>query len=1053
MRRTLPTRLKFPVGLPCILPTLLLLVALPVAGQSALEDQGAIELGKPIARELSSGQIHSYRLNLGANEFVSGVVEQRGVDVRVRLLGPDGKSVQAIDSEITTTGQEEFSQIAETSGEFQVEVSVKDRVPLPGSYEIRIVEIRIATVQDRDLQEARLLTADFRRLNTAGKWDEALDVGQRALDIRERILGAEHPLVAQSLYNLGSLYRAKTDYKSAESLFQKALAIREKAFGAEHLETARSLISLGDVYQAGGVYTKAVTFLERAAAVEEKLLGAEHEEVARTLNMLASAYNAAGAYVRAEPLYLRSVAILEKALGSQDPVVATAVHNMANLYASKGDFRKAEPLYQRALAIREKVLDPEHRDLAFSLNRLATVYRETGDFAKAEPLYLRAEAVFEKAFGPEHRETALNLNSLGILYEAKGDLAAAEPFYRRALDIWDKALGAEHLNVGVALSNLAELYRKMGEYAKADSFAMRALAIYANALGPDHPYVALTLNDTALLYWARGDAASAVSFQSKANDISGRNVAINVASGSEREKLAYLSKFNEQTNQTISLHVLGAPGDAAALRLAATTVLQRKGQALDAMSSSLDAMRRRMSGQDRAALEEWTQARSRLAAMAVRGPGTADRTEFQTQLERQRERIEKLESELSARSLEFRAQTQPVTLELIESAIPLDARLVEFFSYVPVDAKTGKSGPSRYVAYVFAHSGPPAWSDFGDAFEIDRLVRNFRDALSSARRADVREKARSLDERVMRPIRKLLGTTHHVLLSPDGTLNLIPFGALIDEQGRYLIERYSFTYLTSGRDLLRLQAHPAAKQGPIVVGDPLFQLERSSAIDAAASASRRSPDFVSDKFAPLPASAVEARAIAALLPGSMVWTGGDANESALKRISGPAILHIATHGFFLADQESGTGRLEDPSLRSGLILAGANQRESGPGEDGVLTALEVAGMDLWGTKLVVLSACDTGVGEASNSEGVYGLRRALVLAGAESHVMSLWEVADNATRELMVGFYTELNRGAGRSEALRSVQLRLLRSRNRSHPFYWAPFIQSGEWANLDGRR
>jgi CHAT domain-containing protein len=164
---------------------------------------------------------------------------------------------------------------------------------------------------------------------------------------------------------------------------------------------------------------------------------------------------------------------------------------------------------------------------------------------------------------------------------------------------------------------------------------------------------------------------------------------------------------------------------------------------------------------------------------------------------------------------------------------------------------------------------------------------------------------------------------------------------------------------------------------------------------------------------------------------------------------------------------------EEPMLRSGLALAGANRAQGVAGEDGILTALEAAGLDLWGTKLVVLSACETGVGEVRNGAGVYGLRRALVLAGSESQVMSLWQVNDAATRDLMVMYYRRLQSGTGRTEALRLVQLEMLKSRepragrqdrglisvategvtDRSHPFYWAAFIQSGEWMSMDRQR
>jgi CHAT domain-containing protein len=223
----------------------------------------------------------------------------------------------------------------------------------------------------------------------------------------------------------------------------------------------------------------------------------------------------------------------------------------------------------------------------------------------------------------------------------------------------------------------------------------------------------------------------------------------------------------------------------------------------------------------------------------------------------------------------------------------------------------------------------------------------------------------------------------------------------------------------------------------------------------------------------LVASAEEAREVQKTLPQATLFLRSDATEAELKRVSSPAILHIATHGFFLEEEvkfgsktsestriavrrkqseSTQSVKLENPSLRSGLFFAGANRGKSGD-DDGVLTALEAAGLDLWGTKLVVLSACDTGVGEVLNGQGVQGLRRALVLAGSESQMMSLWPVSDTGTRELMIEYYKRLKAGEGRSDALRRVQLKMLANAKRSHPFYWASFIQSGEWANLDGKR
>jgi len=337
----------------------------------------------------------------------------------------------------------------------------------------------------------------------------------------------------------------------------------------------------------------------------------------------------------------------------------------------------------------------------------------------------------------------------------------------------------------------------------------------------------------------------------------------------------------------------------------------------------------------------------------------------------------------------------------------------------------------------------------------------------------------------MQPVRRLLGDARQLLVSPDGELNLLPFEALVDEGGRYLIERpeeYSITYLTSGRDLLRLQVTRESKSRPLVLANPAFGKPAAALMAKVngASVDRRlrsvttASDLSETYFAPLAGTALEARSIQTLFPDSDLLSAALASESALKQVRAPRLLHIATHGFFLSEPGtdrapppgavaapgstattrgiSSKARIDNPLLRSGLALAGANLHFAG-NDDGILTALEASGLNLWGTKLVVLSACDTGVGEVRSGEGVYGLRRAFVLAGAESLVMSLWPVSDYTTRALMSNYYKNLKQGQGRGAALRAVQFDMLKRNPRLHPFYWANFIQSGEWANLAGER
>ena len=265
-----------------------------------------------------------------------------------------------------------------------------------------------------------------------GDYTKAIPLYQRALAIREKTLGPEHPHTAMSLNNLAGLYFRLGDFARAEPLYQRALAIKEKILGPEHPDTAASLNNLAMLYQDTGDFAKAEPLYQRALAIYEKALGPEHPDAAGSLNNLAGLYFRLGDFARAEPVFQRALAIREKVLGPEHPHTAASLGYLAGLYASMGDYAKAEPLYQRALAIHEKTLGPEHPDTAASLNNLAMLYQDTGDYAKAEPLYQRALAIKEKILGPENPDTAISLNNLAVLTSAKGDYASAHELRLKA---------------------------------------------------------------------------------------------------------------------------------------------------------------------------------------------------------------------------------------------------------------------------------------------------------------------------------------------------------------------------------------------------------------------------------------------------------------------------------------------------------------------------------------------------------------------------------------------------------------------------------------------
>lgn len=1026
-----------------------------------------LESAVPIERELAGGQKHTYQITLSANEYKKVVVLQRGVDLIVRVFDTNEKLKFVHDAEMRPQGAETLQLSASTATDYRIVVEPKQKYAPASRYEIRVAEVRPATGLDHSLQEATSLLVESTVLTREGKYKEALAKAESALKIRENALGAEHGLVGLALNRMGMLYFDLGNHAESEVYLRRALAVHEKqTTHRENLDIADTLNNLAVLHDHRGEYTEAEAIYKQVLAIREQELGLNHTYVAATLNNLGVNYRRRGNHAQARQMYERSLEIRERTLGKNSPEVAMVLKNLAALSYYSGDYATALELDLRVLEIREKEFGAEHPAVANDLSYVALIYADSGQPDKAEPLYQRALKIYEKTVGLDHLDAANTFNSLGKLYLQQGDFAKAEPLLLRSVQIAEKHLGNGNVKVANYLQILGDLYSWKGDYEQAEAVFKRTLEIREKILGDDHYYTGGTCNALAKLYALKGDLASAVKFQARANQISEKHTVLNLAIGTEHQKLSYMSMVSEGLNQTIALHTNLGQKDLATREQAVTAVLRRKGRVLDAMTGSLTALRRRLNAQDQILFDKLMDANARLSELALNKPKRSTVAEYQQQIAEIQERKDKLEAEISRRSAGFYEIAKPVSLADVRALIPDNAALVEFAVYKPlaVKPKDEKSlyDKPRYIAYVVRRNGEVQWKELGDAEDIDAAVNGFRQALRDKNRQDVRQLARAVDERVMQSVRTLAGDASHLLISPDGELNLIPFEALADEKGNYLIENYQFTYLTSGRDLLRMQAGRESKNKPLVIANPSYgapAAEQIAKVNLTNPKNLRRSVTVGDDlsdvyFVPLGGAAQEARSIQTLFPEATFLTGTQASEAALKQAASPRFLHIATHGFFLQDALNDNAKIENPLLRAGLALTGANRRSSdGSGEDGILTALEASGLNLWGTKLVVLSSCDTGVGEVKNREGVYGLRRAFVQAGADSMVMSMWAVSDYMTRDLMTNYYQNLKQGMGRGSALRQSQLEMLKRKDRQHPFYWASFIQSGEWANLDGKR
>jgi CHAT domain-containing protein/Tfp pilus assembly protein PilF len=1035
------------------------------AATQAGQDITMLRPAQVIERDLAHGQEHLYQLALTAGECVSVIVEQRGIDVIVQTRGPDDAVIADVQDEITRQGQEHVEVVADAAGTYTLAIKPPPGVIVPGSYAIRVASRRAATDADRSLQEARKLRTTAVQLYDKDELDHAAPLLERALTLTEGVRGPEDTQVADVAAQLANVYVDLPDNARAESLYQRALAIMDKTLGAEHPATAIVRSRLAKLYQLTGQRLKAEPLVKQALEVIEKTLGPDHLAFVRSLSTLASLRIDAGDVEQAEAIARRQLAIMEKIDYAESILYAGVLNNVGEIHGRQRDYAQAEAFLQRALALGEKLRGP---DCWFITNPL---------------------------------------NNLGIVAREQKQYAAAESYYRRALSIRERIAGPDNPDLGLLLVNLANIYHASGDYVRSLEAHAHALRIVEHAVGPYHQNTLLSVGNLARVNLAAGDVAKAIAFQRRADAILETQLALNLAIGSERQKLTFVSSMSFRTDRTISLHLDKAPADPDAGALAALVLLQRKGRVLDAMIDTFAAARQRVvDPRDQGLLDQLNTTIAQLARIALNAPQGAhpDPDARQTQIKELEARKERLEAELGDHDAEFRAQVQPVTLEAVQAAMPEEAALLEFAVFRPYDPTAERNAEAyaapHYAAYVVRKDAAPRGVDLGPVKAIDEAIEALRQALRDPRRTDLQRRARAVDTLVMQPLRESLGGATRLLISPDGNLNLVPFDALVDEQGHYLIERYAINYLTSGRDLLRMQVTRASRSAPVILADPLFgepampplaqTIAQPAGTLARKPAQKLAPTLASARtqhrsittgddlstlyFAPLAGTAEEAREIKALFPEATLLTGPRATKATLQRVEAPRMLHIASHGFFLREATgdaqpspaaastngtramSATVKVENPLLRSGLALAGANLSHD-QHDDGILTALEASGLNLWGTKLVTLSACDTGLGEVRNGEGVYGLRRAFVLAGADTLVMSLWPVSDYVTREIMTTYYTGLRAGLGRGDALRQAKLAMLRRKGRQrpfqHPFYWASFIQSGEWASLDGRR
>lgn len=822
---------------------------------------------------------------------------------------------------------------------------------------------------------------------------------------------------------------------------------------------------------------------ETVLSLYEHSFGPNHSLTNRIRQELLVFYHLAGDTVRSQRLMATQLDSLEPQLEATatPPQPFSLDGGWANspqgqllgLYQWTGNYRQAEAILRQTLETASTTADQ-----AFLLVQLGTFLNAQGDYqgglAAFEQANHLAAALWQANPRAASNQTALSgyrftLTALAGSHLVLGHYDQAEALWQQSHRLESELPGYLRSTENMDLLR-AHLYRRQGAYDQAETIWRRWLAYQSTVMQSTDES---TLNTLAELSWARGNLAQAVDFRQRALAVEEEQIIRALSAASDQESQDYIAQFRDTVSITVSFSIAAATHPPAAA-LGLTNVLQRKGRTLDLLATRQRYLQDQLSPPAQRLLVQLEEVRSQLSNLIFQ----PDQPDPQRLAHLQTEAAH-LEQQLASSTNLIPDNLSGVTTAAVQQKLPAQTALVEYVLYQPYDLDqpfTQALGAPRYMAYVLHPQGDVAAIDLGEAATIDQQIENLRRQLQHPFTPldAVHQAGRQLHQLLIEPL--TLGTAEHLLLAPDGQLNLIPFAALVDDNQRYLIERYRLTHLTSGRDLLKVPA-PATSNPPLLVGNPDYSEAAQPTTVATQRGTglgiTRAPDLRQLQFAQLPGTEAEVRAIAQMLDQATVLTGPTATETALKQAQSPRILHIATHGFFLEDIVSPPSSLAQraapnispslgmrapidrptasqthPLLRSGLALAGFNPRQSTP-DDGVLTALEASTLNLQGTQLVVLSACETGVGDVATGEGVYGLRRALTLAGAESLLTSLWQVDDQATKDLMVAYYQRLLNQSGRSEALRQAQLAMAQNPTYQHPYYWAALVFSGNWRPL----
>ena len=905
-----------------------------------------------------------------------------------------------------------------------------------------------------------------------GIYDKALAYYQEDAKIILNNYGKTDPNYAICLNNLSTFYRAIGDYNLALASILEAIEITKSNYGTSHPDYLIRSFNLASIYQVIGQNDTALKIYEDILSKVESLDLKNNLLYSEILNNIGMIYKNKGEYSLAQSHMEQSLDKVSKKLGKDHPQYGLGLNNIATLYQDIGFFNLALSKFEESKEIFFKITGRNHINYITTLNNLGILNQKVGNYAIALDQKKEALELGEKLLGKKHSQIATIMNNLALLYQTIGQYEKALPLLIEALDVTSKSLGKDHPDYGNRLNNIATLYQNMGQFEKALPLFIEALDVTLKSLGKNHSDYSTTLNNLALLYQIIGQYEKALPLFEESIENTYHQIHQNFTFLAEKEKEQFYKTISYNFNAWQSYFIkycLEMP------EIGANSFdmeLANKGMILNAGIQMRNAVLNSGDKKSLALFDAWTGYKNMLA-IEYSKPITERRVDL-NELE-DITKIKEAELVLINNTFSTFKRCAKTNWQDIQKHLSYNDVAIEFSSFRNRNDK-GWTDSIYYVALILrSNDSYPQMIKLFEQKQLDSIF--IRTGEGESKHINNIYKNKRLYELIWKPIEKYVNKGDQVYFSPSGALHQISIGAIAINDSTYLGDFYNFNQVGSTGVLASENMNIKSFKDIVVFGGIDFDAsdEQVAAIakdivldDNIVSRSFYTTDSTrSGKWTYLNGTLEEAQNIDNMAKSkkiqSQLFTGSHAIEERFKSLSGeksPTVIHIATHGFFFPDPKIDKKKLEmmsfqvdnkftladNPMNRSGLLMAGGNRAWIGEDvisdrEDGILTAYEVSNMSLFNTELVVLSACETGLGDIKGSEGVYGLQRAFKQAGVRYLMMSLWKVPDNATKEFMTTFYTEyLTNQKPVREAFSDTQNKM-KDKYRNEPYKWGGFV------------